>query len=339
MAYTISHDSCSPLRRATQNLEQTGTIHQTKMTEQKLTSAYRLLGVDSDASDEAIASQYRHLAYQAHPDQGGTDDEMAQLAEAYALVRSARGSGDGALALRRTGVAVASPQDMTLRRDELRNDSRRAFETTIRHRTSRLKQAKRQGVWAAIGSAGIAVIIAFMRTLGLDSVQDFEGNEEVWLTSTMRLTLVIACLVVSAVLGLLAWRAAARSTWIEAALEDFSDTLSDKNSFLQLIQLLTTEAGLPERWTRGDIIDCVTDWIGDGDRRRALYQRGLVTDAIRALLFPRALHDEVPLRDLARVAGPVDTGNLIITKGLERELIEEQLAGDGSHGYAYRLTV
>jgi hypothetical protein len=264
---------------------------------------------------------------------------MAKLAEAYALVRSTRGSGDGALALRHTDIAVTNPQDITLRRDELRNDSRRAFETAIRHRTSRLKQAKRQGAWAAIGSAGIAVIIAFMRTLGLDSIESFEGREDVWLTSNMRLTLVIACLVVSAMFGLLAWRAAARSTWIEAALEDFSDTLSDKNSFLQLVHLLTTEAGLPERWTRDDLTDCITDWIGNGDRRRALYQRGLITDAIRALLFPRAIHDEIPLRDLARVAGPVDTGNLIISRGLERELIEEQLAGDGSHVYAYGLTV
>jgi len=309
------------------------------MTEQKLAEAYRLLGVDSGASDEAIASRYRHLAYQAHPDQGGTDEEMAKLAEAYALVRSTRGSGDGALALRRTDIAVTNLQDITLRRDELRNDSRRAFESAIRHRTSRLNQAKRQGAWAAIGSAGIAVIIAFMRTLGLDSVQNFEGGEDVWLTSTMRLTLVIACLVVSAMFGILAWRAAARSTWIEAALEDFSDTLSDKNSFLQLVHLLTTEAGLPERWTRDDLTDCITDWIGDGDRRQAPYQRGLVADAIRALLFPRAIHDEIPLRDLARVAGPVDTGNLIISRGLERELIEEQLAVDGSHAYAYGLTV
>jgi hypothetical protein len=308
------------------------------MDEQQLAEAYRLLGVDSDASDDTVASRYRHLARQAHPDQGGTDDEMAQLAEAYALVRSARGAGNGALVTRQTGVVLKNPQDIILRRDELRSDSRRAFETALRHRTSRLKQAKRQGTWAAIGSAGIGVIIAFMQTLGLDSIQSPDGTDVVWLTSSMRLIIVVGCFVVSAIFGLLAWRATAKSTWIEAALEDLSDTLSDKNSFLQLIHLLTG-TGLPERWTRDDLTDCIARWIRDEDGRRPAHHQGFVTDSIRALLFPRVLHDEIPLRDLASVAGPVDAGNLIIAKGLERELIEEQPADNGSHAYGYTLLV
>jgi hypothetical protein len=67
--------------------------------------------------------------------------------------------------------------------------------------------------------------------------------------------------------------------------------------------------------------------------------RLLVAESIMGLISPRTRHEEIPLEDLANVAGPVDTARLIISKGLERELIDEKPAPEDPHAYAYTLTL
>ncbi|HEX6153304.1 MAG TPA: J domain-containing protein [Solirubrobacterales bacterium] len=301
----------------------------------ELDDAYRLLGIGPDATDEEIRTQFRQLARRAHSDHGGADAAMARLNEAYAIVKESREGANGALLPRQDlDLATTASAEMA-RKEELRDDSRRAFDSAIRHRTSRLKQAQRQGTWAAIASGGLGVVIALMRTLQLDTVDTFEG-EEIWLTSTTRLLLILICLSLSAIFAFLAWRASLRASWFETALEDFSDSLSDKNSFLRLIGILRTEAGLPERWTRDDLIDSISHW---SEGKRPMRSRLLVAESIMGLISPRAGHEEIPLEDLANVAGPVDTARLIISKGLERELIDEKPAPEDPHAYAYTLTL
>ena len=301
----------------------------------KLDDAYRLIGIDPDATDDEVRTRYRHLARRAHSDHGGADAEMARINEAYAIVLESREGASGDLLLRRNLDLTTRASAEIARKEELREDSRRAFDGAIRHRTSRLKQAKRQGTWAAIASGGLGVIIALMRTLQLDTVDTFEG-EEVWLTSTTRLLLILICLSLSALFAFLAWRASLRANWLETALEDFSDSLSDKNSFLRLISILRSEAGLPERWTRDDLTESISHWSAG---KRPMRSRLLVAESIMGLISPRARHEEIPLEDLANVAGPVDTARLIISKGLERELIDEKPAPEDPHAYAYTLTL
>lgn len=302
----------------------------------ELQNAYLLLGVDVHASDQEVKDRYRDLARRAHPDQGGSDTEMASLADAYALVRSSRDESKGSLVTLHSTALVKPNSDDLVRREELRADSKRVFDAAIRHRTSRLKQAKRQGTWAAIGSAGIGLIVALLKTLGLDSVQTREGDE-VWLTSTTRLTLVIACLALSSFFGFLAWRASVRSTWIESALEDLSDSLSDKNSYFRLMQRLQKE-GLPEDWTRDDLIHGVSRWSKYDEERSPGARGRFIKDSAVGLLFPHTYHDGIPLEEIARTASPVDSANLIIAKGMERGLISEQRSSSADgHIYAYRL--
>jgi hypothetical protein len=300
-----------------------------------LDTAFELMGLESGASSVEIKDRYRELAHRAHPDQGGTDSEMAGLADAYALIRANRDGEDGALVRRQMDLVSRTPAELA-RKEELREDSRMAFDAAIRHRTSRLKQAKRQGIWAAIIAGGLGALIAFMRFLNLDSIENFEGREVPWISASTRLYLILICLVLSACIALLAWRASLRATWIETALEDFSDNLSDKNSFLRLLGLLTKEAGLPSRWTSEDLIRSISRW-SKGDRLRR--RQRLVAQSILGLISARAADDEIPLEDLAHVAGPVDTAKLIISKGLERELIAERPMPEDSHAYAYKLTI
>jgi DnaJ domain len=305
------------------------------MKQEDLQQAYLLLGVNQHASQEEVRNRYRELAREAHPDQGGSDAEMAELADAYALIRSVhRGDGNDLVAASSNVLVHREPVDL-LRKEELREDSKRVFDAAIRHRTFRLKQAKRQGTWAAVGSAGIGLIIALLKTLGLDSVQTREGDE-VWLTSTTRLMLVIVCLGVSGIFAFLAWRASVRSIWIESALEDLADHLSDKNSYFRLMQHLQ-KVGLPERWTRDDLILGVSRWSGFDEEPSPGARGRFIRDSGMGLLFPHTHRDGIPLEAIVRAASPADSANLIIAKGMERGLISEQRSSKEGYGYAYTL--
>lgn len=54
-------------------------------------ASYRLLGVLPDAPQEVVAAAYRTLARVRHPDQGGSNEAMSDLNQAYARIRKERG--------------------------------------------------------------------------------------------------------------------------------------------------------------------------------------------------------------------------------------------------------
>lgn len=51
-------------------------------------SAYAILDVDRDASADEIRSAYREQLKTAHPDQGGSEDELHRLRDAYEVLTS-----------------------------------------------------------------------------------------------------------------------------------------------------------------------------------------------------------------------------------------------------------
>jgi hypothetical protein len=152
----------------------TGAVVNAEVSSAVLEDAYEALGVSADTTDEEVTESYRKLARAAHPDQGGTDEAMAALSDAYALIRAARGNSENSMALRRTEIALGVGRDR-VRHGELREDSQRAFEATLRHTTLRLKQAKRQSAWFALGSIGIGIVISLLKTFGLDIVSGPEA--------------------------------------------------------------------------------------------------------------------------------------------------------------------
>jgi len=147
----------------------------------------------------------------------------------------------------------------------------------------------------------------------------------------------LALATLAASFGLLAWRASARATWIQSALEDADDALSDKNSFLALIEEISAEGGLNEAWTQSELIETVSSWSNHfTDRHPWVYRHATVR-----LLGLRA-NDSlgVPLAVLASITGPVDFAKLVIAKGLESELIAEHLTvADGKAAYRYSSAI
>ena len=52
---------------------------------------YKILGVDKDATKEEITKAYKEKARTAHPDAGGTNEEMIRVNAAYEAIRQFRG--------------------------------------------------------------------------------------------------------------------------------------------------------------------------------------------------------------------------------------------------------
>ena len=102
---------------------------------------YGILGVSSTASDQDIRAAFRSRAKQAHPDHGGSDDEMVKLAEAYETLSdpTTRAEYDHSVALQdadwthpaersrtRPGAARANPADierLLKQMDEMRREA------------------------------------------------------------------------------------------------------------------------------------------------------------------------------------------------------------------------
>lgn len=52
---------------------------------------FSILGVSMDASEEEVKNAYRGAAWKAHPDHGGTDEQMARVNAAYEVIRRFKG--------------------------------------------------------------------------------------------------------------------------------------------------------------------------------------------------------------------------------------------------------
>ena len=52
---------------------------------------YKILGVEQDATKEDIVKSFRKKAWKAHPDRGGSNEEMVKVNAAYEAIRQFRG--------------------------------------------------------------------------------------------------------------------------------------------------------------------------------------------------------------------------------------------------------
>jgi hypothetical protein len=310
-----------------------------------LRQAYLRLGLAPGATPSEIHKQYLRLAKLAHPDTaGGSDDLMAALAIAYAMVRehaaaSSTGTATGTAlerrdrsALDRWGGQLPVPRDL---------GSNRLLTEVTRHRTSSLVVARRQGKLAALTSAGIGAVVALTKTFGIDRFEYSSYGETdtvEWLPNNVRISIVGACAAATALLGFMAWRASARVHWMENALEDVGDTLDDKNALVQILAEVDEAVGLGADWTTDELIDGISAWCDTPVGALPELPRGLWIRTLRSLVLPLHSHDEPSLRDLARLTGPKDFARLVIAKGGEQGLLAEHSARRGlSMEFRYSL--
>lgn len=294
----------------------------------------------STLHEDERRARYLALVKRAHPDGSGHDDLLRMLVDVYeqANARSTR-AASVELAVR----DILGDELTRLRRNERhvrRDDSKRVVEDIVRHHTSGLAQAKRQGRAASLAIAGIAALVALLRTLGLNTIEvtDAAGdaNEVAWISPTVRVVLFSVLAVLSAVIALLAWRASARAAWMESTIEDAARTLGDKNSYLRALAEVRRGSSLGDTWNHDELRDAIDTWAQAEASVRPSRLRAY--ESARALLHGRALRHSVPLRELALVCGATDFASLLIAKGMELDLVlEERVSAPDGPQFIYRV--
>jgi len=52
---------------------------------------FKILGISLNATEEEVKKAYKKAAFKAHPDRGGSDQEMAKVNAAYEVIRRFKG--------------------------------------------------------------------------------------------------------------------------------------------------------------------------------------------------------------------------------------------------------
>jgi hypothetical protein len=306
-----------------------------------LADAYATLGLDPSASHDDVRARFRVLVKERHPDAGGNAEDLSAVQNAYDAICTGTAPMGTALQVRLNGAAMV-PLTAGEQRRERREDAQRVVRELVRHQTSPLVQAQRQGRWAAIIAGGGALVFAFASTLGIDRIETSTGGEHLWLPGEIRLPIAGLSGAVAGVLALITWKSNARATWIESALEDADDYLSDRNSYLQLLDEISAEGRLGSTWTQQTLVEAIYRWsdAAGSPPSRQLGLLGLLTFGFLGLLTASPRTDQVPLADLALVTGTKDFAKLLTVKGLERDLIVEQLVPiDERVEYRYSISL
>lgn len=268
--------------------------------------ALQLLGLPENANPEKVRTRFRELAMQLHPDRAKMDpDAFIRLQEARA---AALGEDDGAalVPLNQVTELVRAATDALAQRDERRErreESESVKQQVMRARTSPLKIARRRvsfltGLMTFL--AGLAQLIRAVPSTAANDVATFTGS-------------VLG--IYAAVFGLLIWRNTQRITRIEEAVEDATETLSERPTFLQAIREITQSAPDSDPWTRDLLLDLVDEWS-----ESHLEQEH---DSVLALLLSPRRATGQSLPNCARVIGARDFVKLLIAKGKELRLLAE----------------
>jgi hypothetical protein len=127
---------------------------------------YKRLGIQSNASHEAIRRAYRAQAKRLHPDLGGNAGEMARLAEAYAIVSRPVAAGVAVFraprrAPRRVGACVRWSPEAERFAHEVFRPQARLLELTLERLDLALAAGRR--VDEVVGQAELAVAMAGSR--------------------------------------------------------------------------------------------------------------------------------------------------------------------------------
>ncbi len=264
-----------------------------------------MLGLPEDASPESIRARFRALAMQLHPDQGNDD------AEAFVRLQEARVSALGESSdaplvpldqvtqlVRVATGALAHREEQRARREESESVKRQV----VRARTSPLKAARRRVSFLTGLTALLGGLSQLIRVLPWDS-------------ASLVATLVGATLgLYTSLLGLIIWRHTQRIAQIQDAVEDATEALEERPTFVRAVREIAQEReSLP--LTRDHLLDLVDAW----SERNSEYGYS----SMSALLAPSRRPAGLSLADCARVIGPEDFAKLVIAKGKELELLIE----------------
>ncbi|WCB93817.1 hypothetical protein DSM104299_02536 [Baekduia alba] len=195
-------------------------------------------------------------------------------------------------------------------------------------RTAWLDLGRRQALWTAWTTTALGGLFALVHAFGLDAadVAAFDGETQrlAWLPTPLLISILSACVVVTATLRVLAWRASVRLRWVRGAMAQLGRMLEDERRLAGVLDAVAAEARLDTDWTREHLAAGVARWCGLPPDGAAVLPRGLVARSLTGRLRGRSRDEPATLRDLARVAGPADFARLTIAGGVRHGLLAEQ---------------
>jgi ABC-type multidrug transport system fused ATPase/permease subunit len=262
--------------------------------------ACELLDVQPDASEEEIGSGFRRAARSTHTDApGGNRADWDRVVEARDILL---GQHPGQT-LVRIDVAkeLVRSQSEAIERLEQRNERAAATASalqsvTLRH-TSSLDRRKRSAWMAGAAAAALGTLITVIRTVAISGT----GTTE---------TVAIAAFMAGAYFGagaLAIWGFVLqfRAEQLTHAIEDVTAQLSRRANYLQALNEIRQTSELPDEWLIDDFEHAIDDWA----------------DAT-ASSHPSSL------ASTAREIGSRDFGELVISKGLELDVLDESTYED-----------
>jgi hypothetical protein len=107
-------------------------------------------------------------------------------------------------------------------------------------------------------------------------------------------------------LALLAWMLSVRVKFFENLVSDAADALSDRGAFLSVATEIEERSQIPSPWIQGALYEAISIWI----REIGTNVRGSVAE-------------------LAHRVGPEYFAKLLVAKGLELSVIEENVSNIG----------
>lgn len=277
------------------------------------------LGLDADSTAEEIERAWRAAMKHVHPDTGARPDgELAVLlnqAKAEALAALPKPTTD-LVTLEAIAELVRAQQQAAVAGATA---SDRAMKQVVIHHVGGLALRRRQRATLAAASAGIAAILAVIGAL----VKATPNSLDVYKPILFFLGAMFG--VLSAALGVMAWRVSTAERALQLELDDVGETLSDRGAVADTL----TELELGDFFTRVQLREAIDTWQIDETLIGPRYPRSPLVGTV---------YRSVPLSHTAHTIGPVDFGKLLLTKAVELGLLvdDQNVDAEGKRQYGFR---
>jgi hypothetical protein len=263
--------------------------------------AYDLLKIPGDASRAEIDAAFRKASKTTHPDtERGHRDQWDRILQARdLLIEPSNGQAvvplDTALELARTQERAIVRHEQ-VRRHEVASE--RAMHAIVRRQTSRLDE-RRRTAWAfGVSAGGIGALVLLLRAVALTGLGDMENGIVVVAISILSIGAGVAAAV--------GWVYRTRAERIGHFVEDATTQLSNRGQYIQVLSEIEREGGHIPPWRLDELEEAVDEWS-----------------------LQVGIHELGSLASSALRIGHRDFAQLLITKGVELDLLAENIVDVG----------
>lgn len=305
------------------------------------TQAFEILGLQLTSSEDEINSRFRDLSKQLHPDIGGVDYDMSELSVARETAIAAI-QNRSLVPIATIREIVQANTNAIMKKQELQAVNMKIVNQIVRHQTNRFKRYKRiAAICGSISTGMIAITSNFLGDLSQNLESFFYQIPILYFFYYFLRVNPFYYILFTALIGLGYYIATTVVENIERAIEDFNDMLDDNSIFVTFFQMIFrfSNINVNQLWTKTQLEHFVNNWvIGEKTNQHfilKLFDQLLKFSVIEYFFFPSSMNH----KELARFIGVLDFVKLLISKGLEKEIIiEHHIMEDGIFLVQYSFT-